>query len=576
MNHDELVSKSMVADEIVRDQSELNILSSFAIKLIGISSESELAWYVAHEVVGKLGFVDCVVYFVDSKRNLLRQVAAIGEKNPQGDEIVNRLETPIGDGITGRVAETGEAMIVDDLLGHTDYISDIREARSEVCVPLISEGQVVGVIDCEDPLPHRFAQEHLELLSSVAALVSAKLTLLLKSRELQESEDQFRTLTSNIPGAVYRCAADEHWTVEYLSDEIERIVGYPASHFFGNRHLPFASLIHPDYVAMVKEVVFEAVGKKMPYVAEYEIFHADGTTRWVYEKGQGVFDKFGEIRCLDGVFFDITERKQAEEELRNVHDSLERRIEKRTHELSVAKENAEKANEAKSEFLSSMSHELRTPLNSILGFSQLLEDDPDHPLNDDQQDSLSHIRNSGRLLLELIDDVLDLAKIEAGEVELNFEKISLAAIIDECISSVQARARERDIHISIADAVENAPMVRADHIRLVQILTNLLTNAVKYNRKNGKVTVGVEQVAGNMQRITVSDTGKGIPESRQSELFKPFSRLGAESGEVEGTGIGLFVCKDLIERMNGNIGVESEVGIGSTFWFEVPLTKDDH
>jgi len=244
-------------------------------------------------------------------------------------------------------------------------------------------------------------------------------------------------------------------------------------------------------------------------------------------------------------------------------------------DIQRSRQEAVAANQAKSEFLSSMSHELRTPMNAILGFSQLLDNDPEQPLSEDQQDSLTHIRNSGRHLLELINEVLDLSKIEAGKMELSIEEVSLSAIIDEGLQSVLTKAEERGIDISVVDTVGQAPMVRADHLRLLQVLINLLSNAVKYNRENGKVTIGVEETAGDMLRIAVSDTGEGIPENKQSELFKPFSRLDAESSGIEGTGIGLVICKDLIERMDGFVGMESEIGKGSTFWFELPVAKND-
>lgn len=244
--------------------------------------------------------------------------------------------------------------------------------------------------------------------------------------------------------------------------------------------------------------------------------------------------------------------------------------------LFKAKEEAESANQAKSDFLSAMSHELRTPMNAILGFGQMLDFNPKEPLTEAQKDCVRHIMKGGQHLLELINDILELAKIEAGKVKLSIEDVSSALVLDECLPLIASMAEKRGIDISVPGPVAEVPSVRADYTRLKQVLLNLMSNAVKYNRKNGKVTISFEEAAGNMLRIAVTDTGEGIPEDQQSELFKPFSRLGAENSEIEGTGIGLVVSKNLIEIMNGAIGLKSEVGKGSTFWIELPQTQRDH
>lgn len=244
-------------------------------------------------------------------------------------------------------------------------------------------------------------------------------------------------------------------------------------------------------------------------------------------------------------------------------------------DLKKAMESADKANLAKSEFLSSMSHELRTPMNAILGFAQMLEYNPKEPLTDAQKGSVDHIMKGGQHLLELINEILDLAKIEAGKVDLSIEDISPTDILDECLSLVSVMAGKRNIDISVPDAGSGIPKVRADHTRLTQVLLNLMSNAVKYNRENGTISIAMEEVADNKLRIAVSDSGAGIPQDKQDQLFQPFSRLGAENSEIEGTGIGLVVCKNLIELMDGAVGMESEVGRGSTFWIELPLANAD-
>ncbi|MGZ4953885.1 MAG: ATP-binding protein [Methylobacter sp.] len=236
-------------------------------------------------------------------------------------------------------------------------------------------------------------------------------------------------------------------------------------------------------------------------------------------------------------------------------------------ELTLAKQAAEDASKAKSAFLASMSHELRTPLNAIIGFAQLLEMDKLTPLFDEQKIAVGHIMNSGRHLLNLINEILDLARIESGNLYIHLENIELAPLIEEAVSLSLPSATPRQINIRQLCSSEIA--VRADLLRLRQILLNLLSNAIKYNRQGGSITLSCVWVS-DYVRITVVDTGLGIPDERRPEMFQPFHRLGAERTSIEGTGIGLVVCKRLIKAMGGRIGFDSTTGVGSRFWIELP------
>ena len=264
-------------------------------------------------------------------------------------------------------------------------------------------------------------------------------------------------------------------------------------------------------------------------------------------------------RTLQGVFAaarDVTERKRNEQAVLETNAELE-----------TAKSAAEKANLAKSDFLSSMSHELRSPLNAILGFAQLMESAAPEPTNS-QKESIAQILRAGWHLLELINQVLDLAVIESGKVSISLEPVSLGEVMSECQAMMEPEAQQRGVTMTFP-RFDEAAFVNADRTRLKQIVINLISNAIKYNKQQG--TVVVECVTNNPERtrISVSDTGAGLSPAKLAQLFQPFNRLGQEAAGVAGTGIGLVVTKRLAELMEGALGVESIAGQGSLFWCEL-------
>jgi CheY-like chemotaxis protein len=242
--------------------------------------------------------------------------------------------------------------------------------------------------------------------------------------------------------------------------------------------------------------------------------------------------------------------------------------------LNAAMAAAEKANLAKSDFLSSMSHELRTPLNAILGFTQLMETGTPLP-TPAQQRSIDQILRAGWYLLELINEILDLALIESGKATLSREPVSVVDVMLECRAMIGAQAQNRGIRLSFP-RFEIPYFVKADRTRVKQVFINLLFNAIKYNRPGGTVAVEYALIPPGSIRISIRDTGAGLAPEQLAQLFQPFNRLGKEAGPEEGTGIGLVVTKRLVEMMGGTIGAESAVDVGSVFWVELSLTTAPH
>ncbi len=282
----------------------------------------------------------------------------------------------------------------------------------------------------------------------------------------------------------------------------------------------------------------------------------DGTVRWILVAGEHQRDDKNAIWRMSGIVQDITERNRQDQVLQG-----------KNIELESARSMADKANLAKSDFLSSMSHELRSPLNAILGFAQLMESDSP-PATPSQQKSIAHILQAGWHLLKLINEILDLATIESGKVPISQEPVSLAEIMLECQGMIELKAQQRGIKLAFPQF--DIPLyVCADRTRLKQVLINLLSNAIKYNTKQGKVEVRCVENTSRRIRISIEDSGAGLPPEQMAQLFQPFNRLGQDAGSEEGTGIGLVLSKQLVELMGGTIGVRSTVGVGSVFWFEL-------
>ena len=276
---------------------------------------------------------------------------------------------------------------------------------------------------------------------------------------------------------------------------------------------------------------------------EYEAYRKDGTRIWLSENARAVRDASGAILYYEGTVQDVTQRKRVEE--------------------------IEQASKAKTEFLSRVSHELRTPLNAILGFGQLL--DRQNP-TETQRARIGHILSAGKHLLGLINEVLDISRIEAGKLQLSLEPVCVADALEETLDLLRPLAAERKIEISADTEMDAGVYVMADRQRFKQVLLNLLTNGVKYTPQFGRVTASYRAEGDNI-RVTVSDTGPGIPADKRERLFMPFERLGAEHSNVEGTGLGLALSQRLMQAMGGSIGVDPSAGRGSKFWLELPRTN---
>ncbi|WP_428420175.1 CHASE domain-containing protein [Methylibium sp.] len=375
---------------------------------------------------------------------------------------------------------------------------------------------------------------------------------LLTEQALRESEQRFRSIFNSVPiGVVY---TDLQGRIKQPNAAYCAMTGYSEEELLS---LSIASLTHPEDRAGDVAAQQDLVNGKLPlYRRRKRCVPKDGQVLWVSATVSLLRDEHGQPHRLVGLLEDISEHLRLEE-------------------AEHARESAETANRAKSEFLSRMSHELRTPLNAMLGFAQLLDLDRGAPLHERHRMWVTQIQQAGWHLLEMINDVLDLSRIESGTLSLQVESLALEPLIAASMALVEPQARGRGLTL-VRTMAEHAPLqVIGDATRLKQILTNLLSNAVKYNRDAGEVRVSTRRIQGAdgtpQLELDVCDTGLGIEPQQLAQLFQPFNRLGRERGTTEGTGIGLVIAKLLAERQGGSLQVRSEPGVGSTFTLRLPL-----
>jgi PAS domain S-box-containing protein len=382
-------------------------------------------------------------------------------------------------------------------------------------------------------------------------------------RSRHEAELRYKLLVEQLPIIVYVNPLDKISSTTYVSPQIQTMLGYMPEEWLSDPEF-WQKRIHPDDREAVLANVERSDLTGTAFDMEYRMLARDGHVVWFQDQTVLVRDIHGQPLYWQGLKIDITKRKQAEDEILKLNAELERRVEERTEEL-------ERALRAKDEFLANMSHELRTPLNAILGLSESLIELAAGPLNEKQNRYVGMISESGNHLLSLINDILDLAKIEAGQIILNINEVDLKQVCQASLRMINELAHKKNQQVTLEIEDEIGP-IWADERRLKQILVNLLSNAVKFTPENG--TLGLEVQADSEEKrimLTVWDNGIGISESDLTRLFRPFVQL--DSGlarEVTGTGLGLTLVAQMVRLHGGSVAVESEPGQGSRFTVILP------
>ncbi len=428
---------------LLRKSRYLEVLHEFALSQVHLNTLDEILWNVAKTAIAELGFVDCVIYLLESDKSILVQRAAHGPKNPVAQDILNPITIPVGSGIVGTVARTGKVELISDTRKDPRYIVDDASRLSELAVPIIHQKQVIGVLDSEHPELGFFTEEHVQLLTTIASLASTRI--------------------------------DTAIAMERLESIIERL------------------------------------------------------------------------------------------------RATEHRLEVKAGELEQAKQKAEQASIEKSLFLANMSHEIRTPMTSIVGYADLLTR-PDKS-EEEKGEWAEQVRRNADHLLDLVNNVLDLSKIESGELRPNMSSCELNVLVADVIALMQPHAKKKGLECTVDTRGPLPLTIETDAIKLRQTLVNLVSNAIKYTNE-GRITMGLSSIANITTSqleliVEVEDTGIGIEVDQLERIFQPFIQVGGETHANIGTGLGLSIARIFARLLGGDLDAKSELGKGSIFTMRI-------
>jgi PAS domain S-box-containing protein len=483
-------------------------------------------------------------------------------------QVNSRSDDPHGQGPVGRTLREGITVLANRFLDDPSTrpwhaLADRAGVRSSAAVALRMRGRVIGALMVYAAEPDFFDADIVRTLEEVAAEIGFGLETLEVRKELDESRNLLQTVIDASATPVY--AFDREGRALLMNEAGAQVMGLPRRSILGHTR---ALRWTPDQAAShgaSDQRIFDS-GETL-YVEE-SIGDGDDERTFLSVKFP-LRDLEGRVYAVGGVSTEITELRRAQRAVVEANARLEHTVVERTQELVEARDRAEQADRAKTAFLSTVSHELRTPLNSIIGFTEIVLRELSGPLNEEQRRQLTIVQDSSRLLLDLINEILDLSRIEAGRMQFSLEPFDLAEVLQRGVDSVTSQADAKGLHLHCRIAPGVGPMT-SDSKRVTQIVANLLSNAVKFTEQ-GSITLSAER-AGEWVRVEVKDTGPGIAAADMPHLFKPFVQLGdAQRNHREGTGLGLAISRHLARALGGDIDVASEAGRGSTFTVKLPV-----
>ncbi|MHB1053875.1 MAG: response regulator [Thiobacillus sp.] len=503
--------------------------------------------------------------------------------------LTSRKDTPGNCALTAQALTEAKPVICNDIASDERMAALRSEAlsrgyRSVVVLPLMLEGKPIGVFVIYAAETGVFDDEEMRLLIEMSGDIGFALeTFLLEARhkqvedELHESEARYRRITEGITDSQYTVRIENGRVVETTQSPAGVVVtGYTAEEFTANPHLRIQMVVPEDSELVTKHALQMQAGRDVPSI-EYRITRKDGEIRWVSDTTILFRDAPGKPLCYDGVIKDITERKQAEEEIRQLNEELEEKVISRTADLEHAQREANDANQAKSSFLAAMSHEIRTPMNGVIGMVDVLHQTS---LKGYQVEMVDLIRESAFSLLGIIEDILDISKIEAGKLEIERVPMPVVDVVEKACGLLDHLAAKKGVELTLFIDPAIPEEVLGDALRLRQVLVNLANNAIKFSsgqQRPGRVSVRAVLVGHGPDQVIVEfqvvDNGIGMDEETQARLFTAFTQADATTTRrFGGTGLGLAISSHLVELMGGEIAVQSAPDKGATFTVRLPFT----
>lgn len=561
-----LVARGRAEEQLRRRASELETVAMVGAAASTILDLDELLSTVVELTKTNFDLYHAHIYLFDDKREFLNLAAGAGEPGEIMKTRGHKIRADHPHSLVARAARTSQGVVSNDVTQDTDFLPNplLPQTRSEMSLPMIVGDETIGVLDIQSVVVNRFTDDDILVQTTLASQIVVAVQ---NARALQQILLRERAIENSTSGLTIADARRPDMPLVYINPAFEQITGYSIEEALG-KNCRFLQSDDRDQEAI--QEIRAAIREGRNCTVTLRNYRKDGRLFWNELRLSPIHNAAGVVTHFVGVQTDITERKEIETQRELMLEQAEEQVARER----LSAERLREVDRLKSQFLANMSHELRTPLNSIIGYSEILLDGDDGELSDEAAEDIGTIYQSGRHLLSIINEILDLAKIEAGQMSIDRRSVDLPDIVSEVVQTAQVLVKDKPVVLRITPEAEICPVL-GDPVRLRQIFTNLISNAVKFTEK-GNVTIAYGMADAHSVYVKVSDTGIGMKETDVPIIFQQFRQVdGSATRRAGGTGLGLTITKHLVDMHGGSIEVESEIGVGSVFRFTLPVAETE-